>query len=135
MAGTVHFCNQQIGDGVITIQAGTRPLTPPVFSMGLFQDIASVNSDSRNMLNVRQIAVHMKRDGVVAFDYAAAAVQQLLGQSGDLEIRDDGNVVFLAVGWWLQDAPAPNTLPGFGGRFVKSWPLIFVGASEPVYTL
>lgn len=133
MDRTVHFRNQLIGDGVITIQAGTRPLTPPVFRAGLFQDSAAVNSDSRNMLNVRLIAVHMKRDDEIAFDEAVAAVQQLLGLTGDLRIKEGGSTRFLAEDWTFRTAPAPATLPGFGGRFIAAWPLVFVGVSTPRY--
>jgi len=131
---TVKFRGQQLGDWLIKIQAAGQPLTPPVRRTGLWQGTAAVSGDSINFLYGRQIIVALSRDNPVALDQAVSLIQALQGLQGDLEIWPPaGYPDMTCEDWWLDQVGIPNVLDGFGGRFVQSLPLVFVGETAPDY--
>ena len=61
MALQLYFRGQQIGDNFLKMEVGDHLLTRPVKSVGLFQDTAAINADSRNRVHARSFFVVLKR--------------------------------------------------------------------------
>lgn len=129
MADTLHFRGTQIGDGIVALHPATAPATPPVIGVGVYQDTAAVFSQERNLLARIEVVIHIKRSSIFNFEQAVDAIQRLAGLSGAVEIKTNGSLQRRASNWTMEAAPMPETLDGFGGRFVERWTLAFVGAS------
>ncbi len=134
MADLLYFANLQFGDHFIKVQGADQLLTPPVRRVGLFQQTAGISADSRNMLHARQVFISLTRATPVDLDRAIADIRSWQGKQGNMELRQDSNVLMRCEDWWLEQASVPNLRDGYGGRFVPSWPLFFVGETAPDYS-
>lgn len=133
MATRLMFQGSQIGDGIVRMPPATAPQTPPAVLTGLFAERAQVVALSRNLLSVLRVGVWLKRADEVALAEACMDVQLLVGHSGRMEIFDGSTRV---VDWpecVLSEAPEPDVLDGFGGRFVREWMLTFIGGESPEF--
>jgi hypothetical protein len=141
LARTLWYRGFQVGDGVVKIEPGLAPQTPPGIQTALFFDTAEVVSQSHNYLYKLTVHVHLKKADELAFSAAAEDLQELAGVSGTLEIRD-GSTVKRRWSCTLMPVGEPDVLDGFGGRFTASWPLLLCGGFQapatvamPIYEL
>jgi len=125
----LRFRNQQLGDGVVTVVPATQPVTPVVVQPGLYQETAGLACEGRNLVYRMLVEVYMSRNTPNTFAMAAMYVQNMAGLKGELIIEEDGDSDLTGYDWYLENVPPPNTLPGYGGRFIDRWPLLFVGDS------
>lgn len=135
MATRLMFRGSQIGDGIVRMPPATAPQTPPAVLTGIFAERAQVVAISRNLLSVLRVIVWINRADEVALAAACMDIQLLVGLSGRLEIFDDGTSTRV-VDWpecVLSEAPEPDVLDRFGGRFVREWMLTFTGGERPEF--
>lgn len=133
MARQLYFRNVAFGTYFIQMPPGATLVTPPGVMPGVFQPLAAVMSDSRNLLYKMSFHIALKAATEVAFAEAAMAIQEYQGLQGTLEVRDGGSTPLIWYDAVFFNAPTPNILPGFGGHFVDDWPLDFVGSSRPEF--
>lgn len=133
MATHLVFRGVQLGDGIVRMPPASAPQTPPAVLSGLLAEAAQVVAVSRNLLHTLRVGVWMRRADEVALAAAVMDVQLLAGLAGRLEIYSGAGRV---VDWpecVLGDAPQPDVLDGFGGRFVREWTLSFIGEHSPEF--
>lgn len=133
MATHLMFRGVQLGDGITRLPPATAPQTPPAVLSGLFAERAQVVAISRNLLFVQRVGVWLKRGDEVALAAAVLDIQQLAGLAGRLEIFAGSSRVVDWPDCVLSDAPEPELLDGFGGRFVREWMLSFIGGEAPEF--
>ena len=129
MAQILKFRNQQIGDHLIKEEPATVLATPVAVGTGLFADVALLNADSRNLIYQTVITVSLVRADPFLFNRVARLILELQGLSGRVELYDGASLKVSGDDWFFLSAPRPDKLPGFGGRFIPEWPLLFAGSS------
>lgn len=131
MADVLYFNGTALGDYIIRPLSSTRPATQPNAQSALFQENADVVSTSRNLVHSKTFFVKMKKADQWAFDQAAEAIQRLVGMTGTVEVKIDGQVKLRWAGVTFFSAPEPETSGNFGARWVAEWPLTFISSSKP----
>lgn len=132
MAGQLTFEGDVIGDHFIKATPLNAALTPPAKRVGLYQASAAINADSRNFLYGRQFMVAIEKGNPVLALQAFELISQLQGQTGDIELTDDGDTE-LMEGWTIEDVSVPSVPEGFGGRYFREVLITAFGATAPVY--
>ena len=133
MARTLKFGTDQLGTQIVKIVPATAPQTPPVIGVGVFFDSGLVASQQRNLIYRVTVFVAYKAADELIFAANSDLLQRLLGLQKNVGIYDGGTLKAQGVNWFFEDAPPPDTLPGFGGRFIAEWPLTFVGQAPLVW--
>ena len=133
MERTLTFRNEQIGDGNVAVVPGTAPVTPPAILPALFATNAQISSESRNLLHALTVVIHMTRADEIAFAKRAIQIQQLVGLSGQLLIKEGSTVKVRWNDCYLAEAPSAEVAEGFGGRFTPGWRLTFWGSLPPEF--
>ncbi len=131
MPRQLYFRNTLFSDHLIKIGPGTTAATPPAVMPGLYQTNARIASDSRNLVHAVTFHVALVKSDELALSSAAQAGQEYLGLSGRVQVKDGSTVKLDWPTCWFMQAGALDVLDGFGGRFVASWPLTFVGEQKP----
>ncbi len=130
MARQLYFNGMQIGDWFLRGIPASPLLTPPVSHVGLYQPIANVVSDSKNLQFAIQFYVAITQYGTnPELLKAITDIQQLAGEFGDIEIKDGAEVELLCANWVIVDVPPPE-LP-FGGRFCPELIIMAQGSTPP----
>lgn len=130
MSQIFKFRNQQIGDVFIGECPADVLGTPVSIGLGLLADNALFNGDSRNLEYQSIVTISLVRLDQFAFNKAARIIMSLQGLAGRLEIYDGLTLkTWSTTDWFFLQAPKPDKLPGFGGRFIPEWPLVFGGSS------
>ena len=131
----LFFRNQQIGDWYVKSVSVDEALTPPARRAGLWQDRAAISAEGRNLLYAQQFFVALKRDTSLALNEAVSMIRELQTLQGDVEVRDGAAVKLSCEDWLLDQVGIANVLEGFGGRFVRSLTLFFIGETPPEFSL
>ena len=133
MAVQLTFEGDTIGDHFINEVPLDVLLSPPSKRAGLYQSAGAINADSRNYLYGRQFKVVVTRNNPVLLMEALQAIQELKGQTGDIEVTFDDDTETL-VGWTIEDVSVTSLPDGFGGRHADAVMIMAYGAERPVYS-
>lgn len=133
MARQFYFRNTLFSDHLIKIVPGTQAGTPPGVMPGLYQTNARVASDSRNLIHTVTFHIALVKTNELTLSNAAQARQEYLGLSGRVQVKEGGSTLLDWPVCWFAQAGALDVLDGFGGRFVPSWALTFIGETKPVW--
>lgn len=129
----LFFNGFAVGDYIKKFEPANVTLTPATRRTGLFQDVAAVNSDSRNMLNALRFILVVKRADNVAAVEAIALIQNMQGLTGDIEVKDNGIVRVQCTAWTIDHVDSPRLLEAFGGRFTDQLSITVIGETGPLY--
>lgn len=127
MARQLYFRNTLFSDHLIKIVPGTQAGTPPAVMPGLYQTNARIASDSRNLIHAVTFHIALTKTNELTLSNAAQAAQEYLGLSGRVQVKDGGTTYLDWLVCFFAQAGAVDVLDGFGGRFVPSWALTFIG--------
>lgn len=131
MARQLYFRNTLFSDHLIKIVPGTTAATPPGVMPGLYQTNARIASDSRNLIHTVTFHIALTKTNELTLSNAAQAAQEYQGLSGRVQVKDGGSTLLDWLVCTFAQAGALDVLDGFGGRFVSSWPLTFIGELKP----
>ena len=132
MAHTLTFNGDQVGSNMMSMDDVSYLLTSPVQRSGLFQQVAAVNADSRNLLYAYRFMVTVKAANPVLLAKAVGLIRTLQGQTGDLIGQADSNQVALDQ-WIIEQVQASAPAKGFGGRWLPDVTIIAIGNAPPRY--
>jgi len=122
-----------LGDGVVKVQPATRAESPLGVQAGIFQRYGFLNADTTNLVYRQRVTVFLKRTTEQAANEAILAIQAYVNAKGDMEIREDADVVIRCRDWYLEGVAEPDLAPAFGSRFTPGLDLIFAGERAPEF--
>ncbi len=133
MAHTLTFNGDEVGQYLMVVQPVNELLTPANFRVGLFQQNAAVNADSRNLVRSYRFVVTLLGSSPISAARLLEIIQQLQGRRGDIVAVFDSDRVELDQ-WVINRVESAMPSPGFGGLWRPGVAITAVGENPPRYS-